>query len=446
MHCLKNLRIGLAGALVLGVAGAATAETYIYVQNNTPFAFPVEIVRPSGLALGTAYWKAGTNWVQPGQRAMILKFNRDEGVKSGKYFEFHNYLSMNGTKFALKQRLKGTTFNSDLWQSVQGQPWYSDRNTHQATWNAGAHSFNIKYRAYFTGGADDVEYIIQYKYPNATAGSNTFSVLSYNTYMRPTSLFVNGQSARQKLMMPQLRGQGYDAILFSEMFDDDIRNRTIADLASEFPYKTKVVGRDAGVNQDGGVIIMSRWPITAWAEKTFGSVSSGSDSMADKGIMYACINKQGRKYHLFGTHTQADKGSADVSTRKKQLQMLKAFVDSRNIPATEPVILGGDLNVDMTGSPAEYNSMLSILNAAHPMQLGNLKATWDPTINKCADAGKPEFLDYLLFSKAHLKPLLSTNEVRLLRSWDGWKSLPTDKERWDLSDHFAVFGQFVFKK
>lgn len=440
----STMQRALVVATAVGTAGAAVADTYVYVQNNTPFAFPVEIVRPSGLALPTSYWKAGTNWVQPGQRAMILQFNRDQGVKNGKYYEFHSYLSMDNSKFALKQRLKGTTFFSDLWQSVQGQQWYSDRNHHTATWNTGKNTFSIDYSAYFTGGADDIEYVVRYKYPKADGGANVFNVLAYNTYMRPTNMFVNGQSARQKLMMPQLKNQGYDALVLSEMFDDTIRNQTINDLRSEFPYFTKVVGKDAGVEQDGGVIIFSRWPIETSAERLFGSVSSGSDSMADKGIMYARINKMGKKYHLFGTHTQADKGAADVSTRTKQLKILKDFVSSRNIPATEAVIMGGDLNVDKTGSPSEYSNMMLILNAGTPVSIGNLKATWDPTINKCADAGKPEYLDYLLSSKSHLKPVLFTNEVRLLRSWSGWKSLPTDKERWDLSDHFAVFASFVY--
>lgn len=432
--------------LALAAAPLAQSETNIYVQNNTPFAFPVEIKRPSGKALGGQYWKAGVKYVLPGQRAKILEFNRDSGVTNGKYFEFHEHLTMDGSAFILKQRLKGTTFFSDLWQSVQGHNWYGDRATRQATWNTGKTQFNIKYRAYFTGGADDIEYIVQYRYPAASTAPHILNVLAYNTYMRPTSLFVNGQSLRQKLLVPELKGRNYDVLILSEMFDDDIRAATLNGLKSEFPYHTKVVGSDSGANQDGGVVIVSKWPITAWAEKVFGSNSSGSDAMADKGIMYAKINKQGRPYHIFGTHMQADKGASDVSTRRQQIQMMKAFVNSRNIPATEPVILGGDLNVDMTGRPSEYQQMLSILNAKHPMMIGNLKATWDPTINKCADSGTPEFLDYLLFSNAHLKPVISLNEVRLHRSWDGWKQLFTDKERWDLSDHFAVYGTFLFKK
>jgi len=439
------VKIFLAAAVCFIAPSIANADTYVYVQNNTPFAFPVEIVRPSGLALGTQYWKSGVSFINPGQRARIYQTNRDSGVKSGKYYEFHCMLSMDGSKFALKQRLKGTTFFSDLWQSVQGQSWYSDRSTHQATWDTGKTRFNIKYRAYFTGGADDIEYIIQYKYPKLNDGANVLNVLSYNTYMRPTSLFINGQSVRNTLMMPELRNQGYDVIIFSEMFDDDIRGAMKVALSAEFPHQTRILGTDRGVEQDGGVIIVSRWPLVTQDQRLYGSVSSGSDGMADKGVMYACINKMGRKYHIFGSHTQANKDAAARAARKRQLEIIKSFVDSKKIPATEAVVIGGDLNVDKTGSPAEYQQMLTILDAIPPLYLGNLKATWDPTINKCADAGTPEYLDFVFASKNHLKPLIVTNEVRPLRSWEEWKALPTDKARWDLSDHFPVYGRLHFK-
>ncbi|RYX82159.1 hypothetical protein EON83_20800 [bacterium] len=435
--------------MLLGMSRMGFADTYVYLQNNTPFAFDVQINRPNGLALPTQYWKGGAARVEPGQRARLYQTNRDSGVKSGKYYEFHCQLrSPDGSTFSLNQRLKGTAFFSDLWQSVDGDPWYSDRNTHNRGWNAGPKQFNIKYRAYFTGGADDIEYIVQYKYPVANSSDRMLNVLSYNTYMRPTTLFINGQSIRRQKMMPELTGSGYDVILFSEMFDDDIRNQTINSLRGEFPYHTNVVGRDSGVNQDGGVILFSRWPIATQDQRTFGDACSGSDCMADKGVIYAAISKGNQTYHVFGTHTQADKGAADRAARRRQMQIMKAFIDSKNIPRTQPVLIAGDLNVDMTRSQAEYVDMLNILHATHPGRTPgiSLSATWDPTINKCADSGTPEFLDYVLYSNDHLRPTVSLNEVRLLRAAEEWKALPTDKARWDLSDHFAVFGNFTMPR
>ena len=64
------LRLLVVAAFAFAPA-VARADTYVYVQNNTPFAFPVEIVRPSGLALGTSYWKKGVSFINPGERARI---------------------------------------------------------------------------------------------------------------------------------------------------------------------------------------------------------------------------------------------------------------------------------------------------------------------------------------------------------------------------------------
>lgn len=436
--------------LLLSIGATALADTYVYVHNNTPFGFNVQIEQPSGLALPSEYWKRGASTIAPGkQRLELMRTNRDSGVKSGKYYEFRLVLTPQGggTPFGLKLRLKGTTFNSDLWQSVDGDPWFDDRKTHSQAWNAGAMQFNVKYRAYFTGGADDVEFILQYRYPTlSNTDKNELHLLTYNTYMRPTSLFVNGQSARTPLLAEWVKQSNYDAILFNELFDDDIRSRMVSLLRSEFPYATRVVGTDRGTEQDGGVILVSRWPIVAEDQRLYGKTSAGSDSMADKGVLYACIDKRGRKYHLFGSHTQSTRGASDwpvdSGVRTKQFGIVRQFIDSKNIPENEPVIIGGDLNVDK-GRTSEYNSLLATLNVSAPSYTGHGK-TWDPTINLCADAGAPEYLDYLLADNKHLRPLEVRNEARIARSSEEWKALATDRARWDLSDHFPVYGYFKF--
>jgi phospholipase C len=87
-------------------------------------------------------------------------------------------------------------------------------------------------------------------------------------------------------------------------------------------------------------------------------------------VVYICINKNGTRYHIFGTHLQADEPSSGGVTsrmiRRSQMQKIKRFIDSKNIPANEAVIIAGDLNVDMYGSKEEYSEMLQILSAAHP--------------------------------------------------------------------------------
>jgi hypothetical protein len=140
------------------------AETRIIVQNNTPFAFPAVVMAPSDLR--SSAWTIGANTVAPGQRATVLTFNRDTGITSGKRFRFRTMLRKNGSELFLLQELLGSTVNSRMWQSLAGpgfeEPWFHDRRTHRATWNAAGTPIQVQYRAFFTGTDDDVEYILQY--------------------------------------------------------------------------------------------------------------------------------------------------------------------------------------------------------------------------------------------------------------------------------------------
>jgi sphingomyelin phosphodiesterase len=436
-----------AGLLCLGLSGAAWAETKVFVQNNTPFQFVVGWEQ-TGAPLGAGDWRRGVPVVNPGKRDVVVSFNRDEGITDGKRFYFTTTLSKDGSSLRLGQQLAGSTINSHMWQTVSGpgfsQGWYDDRNTRSAIWNFPEMSLRVLYRAFFTGTDDNIEYILQYTYPVEASDADTFNVLAYNIYMRPTSLFKNGQSIRARLLPSQLHG--YDAFIFSEAFDDDTRAELLNGLRGEYPYWTSILGSDRGVEQDGGVIIVSRWPIVAQDQRRFGDTCSGSDCQADKGVLYAKIERGGKLYHLFGSHTQAWPNADGARVRAQQFRIMKQFIDSKAIAASEPVLIGGDLNVDRLKFPAEYAQMLQILDADCPPIQG-YPHTWDSTTNDLAEkTGGFEYLDYVLWSKAHLKPASSLNEPRLVRAAEEWKEYGWEYAMWDLSDHYPVRGRFNFKQ
>lgn len=423
------------------------AETNVFVQNNTPFAFSVA-TQQSGASLRADAWQRGVNFIGPGRRDAVVRFNRDSGITDGQTFFFSTALTKDaGNSVHLLQQLRGSTIGSHMWQSLAGpgftDPWYDDRNTHAATWSSGGISFRVLYRAYFTGTDDNIEYIIQYAYPIEAGDASTFNVLAYNIYMRPTSLFKNGQEIRARLLPAQLRG--YDALIFSEAFDDDVRGRLLAGLRAEYPYATSILGSDRAFEQDGGVIIVSRWPVVGQDQRLFRDVCAGSDCQADKGVLYAKIEKQGRPYHIFASHTQAWPTTEAQAIRARQFGIIKAFIDSKQIPSVEPVLIAGDLNVDRLRYPGEFSQMLRILNAEFPPTAG-YGSTNDPSTNTLAEQGKPaEYLDYVLWSKAHKRPAEALNEVRILRSAEEWKEFGWEFAMWDLSDHYPVRGRFRFE-
>ncbi len=265
---------------------------------------------------------------------------------------------------------------------------------------------------------------------------DAFHLLTYNVFMRaPTFLFRDAHDERVALLTDQL--DGYDAIVLQEAFSDRHRERLVMQLADQYPYRTRVLGRDGLIRQDGGVVILSRWPIEHEDQRLFGDVCAGTDCLAQKGVLYARIEKAGRRYHLFGLHAQADRSRASV--RERQLRMVNEFVADQRIPRDELVVIGGDVNVDLLtdAQSDEYSRMMEVLDVAHPRlaHASDELPTWDAATNSMLDGPARGHLDYVLYSRAHLTPVWSVNEVRFVR--EGGR---------DLSDHHAVYGGFRFPR
>lgn len=265
--------------------------------------------------------------------------------------------------------------------------------------------------------------------------SNSFTVLAYNIYMRPAVLFRDDQAERGEVLPSKL--SGFDVIVFSEAFDDTVRDRLMTDLREEYPYRTGILGADRGLKQDGGVIIVSRWPIAVEAQRLYGDVCIGGDCWADKGVLYARFEKHGRSYHVFASHMQSGREKKHRQTRLRQLQAIKSFIDSYDIPGNEPVLIAGDLNVDKYDED-EYREMLHVLDAWQPVASGH-PYTVDSAINRRASFRL--YLDYVLVSRRHLQPADATIETLIPRSRTPFGIFRTNQE---LSDHFPVSGNFTF--
>ncbi|MEL6650345.1 MAG: sphingomyelin phosphodiesterase [Bacteroidota bacterium] len=259
------------------------------------------------------------------------------------------------------------------------------------------------------------------------------NVLSYNLYLRaPSFLFWNQQEERIAKLRPSLLG--YDVLLLQEVFGEKYRQRLIALVGDVYPYHSKRLGGQ-GSKQDAGLLLMSRWPIEEEQSLLFGETCAGSDCLATKGAIYIKINKSGLPYHLFGTHLQAN--SEHQPTREAQLGLLADFVERQAISPEEAVLIGGDLNVDLfsNASTLAFDNMQDSLQAIHPSNRTGeaYPPSLDVTKNAFAKGARNEYLDYILYSTQHRKPLQSYNEVK-----------PCKAAELDLSDHYAVAGYFRY--
>ncbi len=260
----------------------------------------------------------------------------------------------------------------------------------------------------------------------AAATPCSWDLLAYNTWLRPRSLFPDRQMERASALVEEL--EGHDILVLSELFDDRSRSLLLDGLQADYPHRTALVGEDRGALQDGGVMILSRWPIVAEAERTY-DVCAGSDCFAEKGLAYARVERGACAVHVLGTHVQA--GPAP-RVRRRQLEQVRAFVDGLGASADEPLLIAGDLNINGVGD--EWQSALEMLQAAAPPATEGSWATFDPQRNVYARGGAPRRLDHALYSLRHLQPSHAEQRTRELEA----AGRP-------LSDHYAIEGRFRFR-
>lgn len=417
--------------------------TQIHVQNNTSLSWAVTGIQSGSHVMDGDEWWAESAPLDPWQKdTVVLGTNRDSGIHRNTDFYLTVKLETQGELVQLKIKLRGKIVSSTLSNGVSGpgfdSGFTSDREWRTDEFSIGEKEFQIKYRAYYSGWLDDLIYVIQEKDPfpaSVSLDSDQFSVLAYNIYML-SGILGKDQSLRAQYIPEAVKG--YDAVVLSEAFDNGVRESLVLAMADQYPYSTEILDQ-SGSLEDGGVIILSRWPIIGEAQHVF-TMGVQEDQLAAKGVSYAAIDKQGTIYNLFGTHTQAWKDTQNqVDVRLGQLQEIRTFAESLNISDGEPVIVAGDLNIDKYANAwGEYEKMYQKLDAYLPDTFGFLPS-YDIHTNTYATGDEIEYLDYVLVLKGWKIPVENRNEVRVYRS------IADDMEgKWDLSDHYGVAGLLSF--
>jgi len=247
-----------------------------------------------------------------------------------------------------------------------------------------------------------------------------------------------------------------DIVVFNEAFCHIARPILLETMKEHgYIYETPIVGHLVGKFQtkflDSGVVIVSKYPILETDGFRFGGVCKGDDSLADKGVIYASILKEGRKIHVFASHTQAWTTDVAVKTRQDQFHMMRNFVDEKSIPSNEPVFIVGDFNVNklLNNENGEYDEMLKILESDAPIEPDGQEASFDAENNPLAADGPSsdgvcERLDFILTCRHHLQPSKSMAIIKPIKSKMAW-TWDKKGEFHDLSDHYPLTSDFTFK-
>ena len=446
MHLLSTLpfKHWLHGVLFisLNLSGVALADSYVFITNSTPETVQIDVVQTGSSRLTEgSHWQQEATEIAPYTTARVLAFNRNVGVKSGKTYQFDTLITAGDSTVVARQQMTGTWVGSSIRHSItttsNQTPWFTDRNIHRYQAPYQNQPSTQAVAAQFTGGYDDFYYTISNLPPQEPlAGTDTLKVLTYNIYALP--LVASDIGSRLAELPAAVKG--YDVLFLQEAFSSDSPAMLRA-LADEYPYQTEILRAPlSGINvYNGGVVIVSRYPL-GQVDYVVYPDCTGTDCFADKGFIYAEVIKHGQGYHLVNTHAASFDTDAARQMRQSQFKLMQQHIAAGFIPPSDAVIYGGDFNVNKLRYADDYSQMQANLRAVVPAISGYSASTFDPRVNHyAASYDTVEYLDYLVYSTAHRQPRQAGNDVRVLRSTSDalWR-------KWDLSDHFAVMGEFLF--
>ena len=308
------------------------------------------------------------------------------------------------------------------------------------------------------------------------AKTQPITILSYNIQQLgyPNWAGNHFEKARLEMIPETLRSlkKRPDVVIFQEVFTPDAFLFLVNEMSELYPYHTPIAGENckdpiwgsvsgncqmSKVKSNSGVLIFSRWPIEEQHAYVYHSVriSKSFDFMAQKGVVYARIRvgaEQPWQIHVFGTHLQATAKDHDI--RMLQIGEMRKFIDGFQIPANEPVILGGDFNVSSI-KQSRLDDLLTAANVKLALEVEGVGSISDATngyhqliSGSDLKSRSDKTLDYLLYRTDHLNPVnqpkLHVINLKSRLPWKGTRLFNPDVELYDLSDHYPVAMEFVF--
>jgi len=262
---------------------------------------------------------------------------------------------------------------------------------------------------------------------------NTLSLFAYNVFLIFPSKHIRS-TPRRAVEIPkwiEQNGSQYDVVVFSEAW---LYPGTVASGMELAGFCNHVY--DKREMNGSGLAIYSKYPIEDYDFLNFGAYSAGADSLADKAVLYARINKEGRKFHVFGTHTNAEVDQFE--TRVQQYSIIRNFIKSKGILKDELVLIAGDLNEDKIHQANKYETMLNEVWAEDiPLDTSGGLYSYDGRENLLASSGDREALDHVLYvtdPDISATAILPGSSCKYIKP----KANYLDFINRDLSDHYAV--------
>lgn len=236
-------------------------------------------------------------------------------------------------------------------------------------------------------------------------------LLSLNLFLRPP--LISNQAGDFKEARTALFCQSilplYDLVCLQEVFGllSTRKTRIIAAakaLGYTYSVESPAPGFFASHLIDGGLLILSRYPILEWEFQSFG-FAIFPDTLADKGVLYCKLEVAGSPLHLFTAHTQSAYETRDInlfrlyrSVTLRQIEIIASFIKEKKAQKGL-IVLVGDLNIDAqagnkplidSSAKDEYTSLMSVLRSLQPRDVLNEVYGSHPATHGRLCEGKPE--------------------------------------------------------
>ncbi|EDP59010.1 sphingomyelin phosphodiesterase [Vibrio sp. AND4] len=425
-------KIIIVNIINLFIISFAEAGSDIYVLNNTD-----EEIRVFSSGDSNIINANDVEVVNPYQYYRVANVSRYSNIEAGKSYYFFFFLGYEHLTLALK--LDGNVFGSNMSftladpETTHASGFKSDRNVYSDVKG----EYQYYYKASYTGGYDNVTFVVDKKKAVKPTERDSLKVLTYNVWMLPH--VGSNMDIRATRIAEEVKD--HDIVFMQEVFRRKNEEDIYFTMNEHFDYISDKLDGGGSNTYDGGVVTFSKFPIITQSQYVFNNCI-GTDCAADKGVLYTKILKDDHNFHLLNLHLGSWNSRSHRDVRILQIYEIKAFLEQLSIPDGEPIILGGDFNIAKYKFPLDFSMLLDSLNLLEPELTGPLKYSYDPLVNinlAGGDAAERERLDYLLYVD-NGAIASSTAKIEVLRNFDAamWGG-------WDLSDHHAVSSTFYIR-
>eukprot|EP00002_Diphylleia_rotans_P036025 TRINITY_DN7901_c0_g1_i5.p1 TRINITY_DN7901_c0_g1~~TRINITY_DN7901_c0_g1_i5.p1 ORF type:complete len:341 (+),score=68.94 TRINITY_DN7901_c0_g1_i5:619-1641(+) len=304
--------------------------------------------------------------------------------------------------------------------------------------------------------------------------SSNIKVASYNAFLRPAfvsdgtltkGFFDNDHKSTRARLIGKLLCE-YDVVGLQEVFSSIIDysqivtsaakshgliyshkssvHRSLGRTTNAFASMCKMIpfaiglssdgGSQANPIVDGGLLILSRYPISKKSQLIF-EAGAGADSLSAKGIIYCLVHHPSTPIHVFCTHLQAGFNRNKCNRiHERQLKDIHEFI-TQQTSTTEnlPTFLLGDFNLDYNRADCKdlMDNLMAMLHLRDTINPSNTTPRIATSLNHSASS-----IDYILYRDL-------SNQSNLARSFlETLPSPPTVSIRQEsLSDHAVVVAE-----